>query len=118
MFITSGNLMGQILQFGNRKFKISSYFPNQSIGLDLYSKGSSWKKESILIVVKMMTLRTVLGLVAIEDMELVQMDVKTAFLHGDLDDDVYMHQPKGFIQEDARREKLVCKLKKALAGLK
>ena len=49
-------------------------------------------------VVKMTTLRTVLGLVTIEDMELVQMDVKTTFLHGDLEEDVYMAQPKGYEQ--------------------
>ncbi|MCO5597488.1 hypothetical protein L7F22_051566 [Adiantum nelumboides] len=64
----------------------------------------------------MTTLRTVLGLVAIEDMELVQMDVKTTFLHGDLEEDVYMKQPEGF--EQPEREKLVCKLKKALYALK
>ena len=67
-------------------------------------------------VVKMTTLRTVLGLVAIEDMELVQMDVKTAFLHGDLEEDVYMKQPEGF--EQPGQEELVCKLNKALYGLK
>ncbi|MCO5600040.1 hypothetical protein L7F22_054148 [Adiantum nelumboides] len=37
----------------------------------------------------------VLGLVAIQDMELVQMDVKIAFLHGDLDEAIYMKQPEG-----------------------
>ena len=67
-------------------------------------------------VVKMTTLRTVLGLVAIEDMDLVQMDVKTAFLHGDLEEDVYMAQPEGY--EQPGREQLVCKLNKALYGLK
>ncbi|MCO5547800.1 hypothetical protein L7F22_001252 [Adiantum nelumboides] len=69
-------------------------------------------------MVKMTTLRTILGLVAIEDMDLVQMYVKTDSLHEDLDEDVYMQQPKGFIQENARCQELVCKLKKALYGLK
>ncbi|MCO5610167.1 hypothetical protein L7F22_064402 [Adiantum nelumboides] len=55
----------------------------------------------------MTTLRTILSLVTIEDMEHVQMDVKAAFLHGDVDEDVYMQQPKGFIQEDARCQELV-----------
>ncbi|MCO5551463.1 hypothetical protein L7F22_004966 [Adiantum nelumboides] len=49
-----------------------------------------------------------------------QMDVKTAFLHGDLDEDVYMKQPEGFARESPKltREKLVCRLRKALYGLK
>ena len=44
------------------------------------------------------------------------MDVKTAFLHGDLDEEIYMEQPKGF--EVYGKIPLVCKLKKRLYGLK
>ena len=44
------------------------------------------------------------------------MDVKTAFLHGDLHEEIYMEQPEGF--EILRKENLVCKLKKSLYGLK
>ncbi|MCO5560009.1 hypothetical protein L7F22_013615 [Adiantum nelumboides] len=55
----------------------------------------------------MKTLRTILGLVAIEDMELVQMDVKIAFFHEDLDEYVYMQQTEEFIQEDVRCQELV-----------
>ncbi|MCO5600651.1 hypothetical protein L7F22_054766 [Adiantum nelumboides] len=51
-----------------------------------------------------------------EDMELVQMDVKTVFLHGDLHEDIYMEQPIGFAKPG--KEYLVCKLKKSLYGLK
>ncbi|MCO5561943.1 hypothetical protein L7F22_015569 [Adiantum nelumboides] len=71
-------------------------------------------------LIKMTTLCTVLGLVAFQDMELVQMDVKTAFLHGDLDETVYMKQPEGFSNEPTKpnKSKLVCKLKEALYGLK
>ena len=43
-------------------------------------------------VVKMMTLRLMLGLVAKKNLELVQMDVKTTFLHGDLDEDIYLNE--------------------------
>ena len=64
----------------------------------------------------MTTLHRVLTLVAKEDMDLVQLDVKTAFLHGDLHDEIYMKEPEGFIQKG--KEKLVCKLKKSFYGLK
>ena len=65
---------------------------------------------------KMTTLRIVLALVAKEDMDLVQLDVKTTFLHGDLRDEIHMQQPEGFIEKG--QEKIVCKLKKSLYGLK
>ena len=42
--------------------------------------------------------------------------MKTAFLHGDLKEDLYMIQPEGFIAQG--QENLVCKLKKSLYGLK
>ncbi|MCO5592615.1 hypothetical protein L7F22_046618 [Adiantum nelumboides] len=45
----------------------------------------------------MTTLRCVLALVAKVDMELVQMDVKTTFLHGDLHEDIYMQHLEGFV---------------------
>ncbi|GKB73974.1 putative RNA-directed DNA polymerase [Tanacetum coccineum] len=50
------------------------------------------------------------------DLELHQMDVKTAFLNGDLHEDVYMTQPEGFMVEG--KEHMVCKLKRSIYGLK
>ena len=47
-------------------------------------------EEIFSLVIKMTTLHCVLMLAAREDMELVQMDVKTTFLHGDLHEDIYM----------------------------
>ena len=67
-------------------------------------------------VVKLTTIRLVLKIVAAENLHLEQLDVKTAFLHGDLEEELYMRQPEGFIKEDSKN--LVCRLKKSLYGLK
>jgi len=48
--------------------------------------------------------------------EVFQLDVKSAFLHGEIQENIYVHQPAGFIKEG--RENQVYKLKKALYGLK
>ena len=60
----------------------------------------------------MTTLRMMLRLVAKENLELVQLDVKTAFLHGDLDEEIYMAELEGFAKH--RKEHRVCRLKKSL----
>lgn len=57
-----------------------------------------------------------MALVAHFDLELHQMDVKTAFLNGELDEQVYMSQPEGF--KVSGKENLVCKLKRSIYGLK
>jgi hypothetical protein len=44
------------------------------------------------------------------------MDVKTTFVHGDLEEEIYMKQPEGFVVKG--KKELVCKLKKSLYGLK
>ena len=67
-------------------------------------------------LMKMTTLRLMLGVVVAENLELIQHDVKTAFLHGDLEEEIYMEQPKGFVAPD--QEHLVCRLRKSLYNLK
>ena len=47
-------------------------------------------------VVKMFSIRVVLSLATSLDLEIEQLDVKTAFLHGDLEEEIYMKQPEGF----------------------
>jgi len=57
-----------------------------------------------------------LAIVAHQNLELEQLDVKTAFLHGELKEEIYMTQPDGF--QCPGKEDYVCKLKKSLYGLK
>uniref|UniRef100_A0A803N8D3 Reverse transcriptase Ty1/copia-type domain-containing protein n=1 Tax=Chenopodium quinoa TaxID=63459 RepID=A0A803N8D3_CHEQI len=64
----------------------------------------------------MSSIRVVLGLAASLNLEIEQLDVKTAFLLGDLEEDIYMEQPEGFKVKG--KEVYVCKLKKSLYGLK
>ena len=66
-------------------------------------------------VLKHSSIRILLALVAQMNMELVQLDVKIAFLHGNLEMEIYMTQPEGF--KDIRKEDMVCKLKISLYGL-
>ena len=55
-------------------------------------------------------------IVAHFDLELHHMDVKTVFLNGDLDEDMYMDQPTGFAR--VGNEDLVCKIIKSIYGFK
>jgi histone deacetylase 1/2 len=67
-------------------------------------------------VVKIATVRLVLAISVSRGWSLRQLDVKNAFLHGVLQEEVYMRQPPGY--EDRGRMNYVCKLDKALYGLK
>ena len=67
-------------------------------------------------VVRLTTVRVVLAMCAMFDLHLEQLDVKTAFLHGELEEEIYMLQPEGFAETG--KENLVCRLNKSLYGLK
>ncbi|PKU68294.1 Retrovirus-related Pol polyprotein from transposon TNT 1-94 [Dendrobium catenatum] len=67
-------------------------------------------------VAKMPTIRVLLIMSLQRGWPLYQLDINNAFLHGDLQEDVYMYQPQGFI--DSKFPHHVCKLKKAIYGLK
>jgi ATP-binding cassette subfamily B (MDR/TAP) protein 1 len=64
----------------------------------------------------MSLIRVVLGIAASMDLEIEQLDVKTVFIHDDLEEEIYMELPEGFIIEG--KEHQVCRLKKSLYGLK
>ena len=67
-------------------------------------------------VTRITYIRVLFALAAIHDLVVHQMDVKTAFLNGDLKEEIYMDQPEGFIVPG--KENKVCKLDKSLYGLK
>lgn len=71
-------------------------------------------EETFSPVARMESIRILLALAAARGMKLSQFDVKTAFLNGDLEEEIYMKQPEGF--EDGSNR--VCKLKRSLYGLK
>ena len=64
----------------------------------------------------MTSIRFILSLAATLDLEVEHMDVKTMFLHGDLNEEICMKQPEGFSVKG--KKELVCKLKKSLYDLK
>jgi len=58
----------------------------------------------------------VIALAVQYDLKLHQMDITTAFLNGNLKEEVYMKQPEGFVTKG--QEHLVCRLKRSIYGLK
>ncbi|KAH9084296.1 hypothetical protein LEN26_020917 [Aphanomyces euteiches] len=67
-------------------------------------------------VLRLDSLRLLCALIATLDLETAQLDVKTAFLNGDLDEDIYMDQPERYQVEG--KTNMVCKLNKSIYGLK
>ncbi|GJR80616.1 retrovirus-related pol polyprotein from transposon TNT 1-94 [Tanacetum coccineum] len=78
-------------------------------------KGNNFK-ESFAPVARIEDIRIFVANAAHKNMTIYQMDVKTAFLNGELKEEVYVSQPEGFVDQDNPSH--VYKLKKALHGLK
>lgn len=98
------------MEFDNKSFRefCQANGKNQQVGVDY--------GETFSPVVKPETIRTVLSLALSNDWPIHQLDVKNVFLHGELKETVYMHQPLGF--RDPDRPNHVCLMKKSLYGLK
>ncbi|RVW81995.1 Retrovirus-related Pol polyprotein from transposon TNT 1-94 [Vitis vinifera] len=73
-------------------------------------------KETFSPVSSKDSFRIIMALVAHYDLELHQMDVKIAFLNGNIDETIYMVQPENFESNDSKQ--LVCRLKRSIYGLK
>nr|GEW43022.1 zinc finger, CCHC-type [Tanacetum cinerariifolium] len=72
--------------------------------------------DTYALIARITIIRLLLALAAIHNLVIYQMDVKTSFLNGDLDEEVYMKQPEGFVMPG--NEHKVYKLVKSLYGLK
>lgn len=105
VFRTKRDAMGNVVRY---KARLVAKGYSQVAGVDF--------NETFAPVAKFTTIRTIVAIGASIDLEMHQMDVKTAFLNGELEEDIYMEQPQGFIDQD--KPNLVCKLKKSLYGLK
>jgi Reverse transcriptase (RNA-dependent DNA polymerase) len=68
--------------------------------------------ETFSPVAMLKSIRILLAIAAYFDYEIWQMDVKTVFLNGNLNEDVYMTQPEGFV--DSNNARKVCKLRKSI----
>lgn len=98
------------------KFKKDDPGAVQRFKARLVAKGYSQKAgiyygETYSPVVKHDSLRVVLAVSAVMDLETLKLDVKTAFMNGDFEEEIYMGQPAGFIDLEQRSN--VCRLNKS-----
>jgi hypothetical protein len=98
---------GQIARY---KAKLVTRRFTQEKGVDYH--------ETFAPVVRVISTRRLLALAACNDWEVEHLDVVTAFLEADIEEEIYMRQPEGFRHTDNNGEERVCMLKKSLYGLK
>ena len=117
------------LPAGNRTIRFKWIYKTKLNELDevdkykarLVAKGYSQQygidfSEVFAPVAHMDTVRLIMALAACKGWDIFQLDVKSAFLHGELSEDVYVEQPKGYVKKG--KEHKVYKLHKALYGLR
>lgn len=95
--------MGRVVKY---KAQLVARDFSQEYGIDYW--------ETFTPMIRLDALRTMLTLAAIKNLNIQQLNIKGAYLHGDLEEEIYMLQPPGF--EDKTRR--VCKLIHSLYGLK
>ena len=81
----------------------------------MQSKGVDYN-EIFSLVARYSAIRSLLALTNANNLEVHQMDVKTAFLNGSIDSEIYMTQPEVYV--DVERPNHLCKLQKSIYGLK
>ena len=112
-----------IIPIGNKwifKRKIGADGKVETFKARLVAKGFRQRQgvdyeETFSPVAMLKSIRILLAIAAHLDYEVWQMDVKTAFLNGYIEEEIYMEQPKGFESEEGSK---VCKLKRSIYGLK
>ncbi len=100
--------MGANESVSNYKARLVAKGYAQTYGIDYEKTYSPVTKMTIVI--------TIITMAIAKGWSLHQMDVNNVFLHGDLQEEVYMEQPVGYV--DQTHPNLVCRLKKTLYGLK
>ena len=103
VFLKKTDQQGNITRY---KARLVAQGFSQIPGMDFF--------ETFAPVVRMDSVRAILAIAAIKDFEIQQLDVKGAYLNGDLEEEIYMRQPEGFDDGSGR----VCRLYKTLYGLK
>ncbi|PPZ05609.1 hypothetical protein C5P41_24865, partial [Escherichia coli] len=112
-----------IVPIGNKwvfKKKIGSDGKVETYKARLVAKGFRQRQgidyeETFSPVAMLKSIRILLAIAAYYDYEIWQMDVKTTFLNGYIEENIFMEQPKGFESQDGSK---VCKLKRSIYGLK
>ncbi|GAA0145518.1 transmembrane signal receptor [Lithospermum erythrorhizon] len=105
IFKTKRNENGEIIK---HKARLVAKGYSQEEGIDY--------TEVFAPVARMDTVRMIISLAAQKDWKLYQLDVKSPFLHGELNEEVYVDQPEGYVKKG--KEHMVYRLHKALYGLK